>query len=322
MRSRRVVLLASLFALIPTTLASQPESPPRRAHHALIYDGSRERVILTGGSTPLDGGQRFEFFNDLWEFDGARWRSLPPSGDRLSGVGLAYDARRQQLVSYGGFDGKARGLVRVLRDNTWTTLGDRTERVAAEPGFVYDSARDRFVAFGGSAGMGQAYGDTWEYDGTNWTRKEIVGPPARQAHVMVYDERRNRVVVFGGMAITPGAQPTPLADTWEYDGIRWQKIDVAGPSARLSAGATYDAMRGLVILFGGSSPAGFNGDTWSYDGRAWRKLSDAGPEPRAMGAIAYDRKRDRTVLFGGRKGYPDGDLADTWEWDGTAWQRR
>jgi hypothetical protein len=76
-------LATALSALAISSVASaqQPDAPPRRAHHAVIYDEGRQRVLLTGGSTPLEGGQRFEFFNDLWEFDGIRWSPLPPSGE-------------------------------------------------------------------------------------------------------------------------------------------------------------------------------------------------------------------------------------------------
>ena len=46
-------------------------------------------------------------------------------------------------------------------------------------------------------------------------------------------------------------------DTWEYDGLSWRQItptdpeDDGSPSARFSAGLTYDAARGVVVLFGG-----------------------------------------------------------------------
>ena len=316
------VALVPLFTLSPRSQARH-ESPPARAHHALAYDPVARRVILTGGSTPRDSGRSFEFFNDLWAFDGRRWVALPASGDRLSGIRLAFDTRRARLVSWGGFDGSARGDLRVLEPDGWRMLGTYPEMRVTEPGAVYDSRRNRLVAFGGSAGRSHAYGDTWEHDGTRWRRIDLAGPSARQAHVMVFDERRGRVVVFGGMgtAAAEGERPPILGDTWEYDGARWIRLDVAGPSPRLIAGATYDARRGMVVIFGGSGSDGFLGDTWGWNGTEWRRLSDVGPAPRGMGQLAYDAARDRIVLFGGRRGYPNGDLADTWEWNGTRWTR-
>ena len=322
----RVVVVAlaivSSLAATPRSLLRE-SSPPARAHHALAYDPVARRVVLAGGSTPRDSGRSFEFFNDLWAFDGRRWVELPASGDRLSGIRLAFDARRAQLVSWGGFDGSPRGDLRVLEPDGWRTLGTYPDMRVSEPGTAYDTRRDRLVTFGGSASRGHAYGETWEHDGTRWHTIDVVGPPARQAHVMVFDERRGRVVMFGGMgaASAEGGRPPMLGDTWEYDGTRWIRFDVDGPSPRLAAGATYDARRGMVVIFGGSGSSGFLGDTWGWNGQAWRRLSAVGPPSRGMGQLAYDAARDRVVLFGGRRGYPNGDLADTWEWDGAQWTR-
>jgi hypothetical protein len=315
--------LLFLLGLLAAEVAAQPAGPPRRAHHALAYDEVSEKVVLTAGSTPHDGGSRFEFFNDYWEFDGVRWIARPSSGDQVSGIGLAFDSKRRQLVSFGGYRGSSIGDVRVRDGDAWRSLDKHPEVAAAEPGFVYDISRGRFIAFGGSAGRGAAHGDTWEFDGTTWTKRSVAGPPSRQAHVMVYDSGRNRTVVFGGMgAAAAGAnRPTMLGDTWEFDGQRWAELSGPGPGPRISAGATYDTKRGRLIVFGGMDSAGFKGDTWSYDGREWRKLSEEGPEPRAMGYLAYDRRRDRIVLFGGRRGWPDGDLGDTWEFDGVSWKK-
>lgn len=313
------------LSLLPAVLSAQ-SSPPRRAHHALVYDEVGERVLLTGGSSPHEDGSCCAFFNDLWAFDGTRWTALGASGAPMSGMRLAFGSRLNRVLSFGGFaDGRSLPDLRALERDTWTNLGPHPEMAAAEPGFVYDSKRHRFVALGGSGPRGQAYADTWEYDGRTWTRVTSAGPPARQAFVMVYDERRDRTVVFGGSG--PATPPTPgpvYNDLWEFDGRTWTEIEAPnGPAARFAAGATYDSKRGQVIVFGGQTRNGALGDTWAWDGRAWTRLADGspdGPEARAMGYLAYDRGRDRVVLFGGRQRWPI-DLNDTWEWDGSAWKR-
>ena len=33
--------------------------PGRRAHHALVYDGHQKTIMMTAGSTPLEGGSIF-----------------------------------------------------------------------------------------------------------------------------------------------------------------------------------------------------------------------------------------------------------------------
>jgi hypothetical protein len=321
----RAATLISLSLLTSSTLFAQA-APPKRAHHSLVYDDAGKRVLLWGGSSPYDNGNCCAFFNDLWAFDGTRWTSLGETGGKSSGVGLAYDSRQHRVVAFGGYTPGAQGGVslgelRILENNSWTPRGSHPEIVAAEPGFVFDSSRNRFVTFGGSGGRSVVHGNVWEWDGTSWSKSAAAGPAARQGHVMVFDSKRNRLVVFGGFGnVAPGQQPERFTDTWEYDGQSWKQIEVAGPPARGAAGATFDSKRGLVVVFGGMDANGMLGDTWAWNGVMWRKLSDTGPEARAMGQLAYDRNRDRVVLFGGRKGWPN-DLNDTWEWDGSTWRR-
>ena len=320
-----VVMWCALTAL-PTARA-QSAAPPKRAHHALVYDAQRQRVLLTGGNVPIDGGKSNTSFNDLWAFDGMRWTALPSSGVEVWGMRLAFDSRRHRVVSFGGISNRrAISDVRVLEKDLWTTLGRHGDMPAAEAGFVYDSRRDRFIAFGGTPGDGSAYGETWELAGTTWAKVATENPRARQGHAMVFDERRGRTVIFGGTgSYGEGQTPPRLGDVWEFDGRRWRaRAFATGPGPRTSAGAAYDSKRGVTLVFGGVDASGFLGDLWAWTGAEWRKLADAssaGPVPRATAQLAYDQKRDRLVLFGGRNGWPDGDLNDTWEWDGATWRQ-
>lgn len=317
---RFIAILAVWPAGFAGWLPAQPRTPGPRAHHALVYDEAGRRVLLTAGSTPVNGGQSFVMYNDLWAFDGTGWNLLAESGERVSGVRLAPDTARGRILSFGGYNGRSMGQLRALKGTEWQVLGTLTELPVAEPGFAFDERRGRFVAFGGSSGPGQASGDTWEYDGTAWQRGPT-GPAPRHSAAMAYDEKRGRIVLFGGAGAGPrGQAPPQLSDTWEYDGSAWIERTEPGPPARIAPGMAYDSRRGHMILFGGIGASGFLGDTWSWDGSRWSKLAETGPEPRTMGFLAYDKARDRVVLFGGRKGWPD-DLADTWEWDGSSWRR-
>src|SRR5689334_22410715 len=103
----------ALLALAVNILGAQ-QTPPRRAHHALVYDEARKKVLMTAGSTPVDGGKSFTFFNDLWEFDGTHWSALPPSGGMMSGIALAYNTKEQRVVSFGGYNGQSLADLRVL----------------------------------------------------------------------------------------------------------------------------------------------------------------------------------------------------------------
>ena len=314
-----LALASTLLASLQSTATVDTTAPHVRAHHAIVYHPGERRVLLTSGSSPLDAeGTRYFMGDDTWSFDGQRWTLLSNSDRKMSGVRLAWDSRRQRMLSFGGYLGGSASIgdLRVLENGRWRTLEVLAEMPVAETGFVYDSRRDRLVVFGGGSG----HLDTWQHDGATWTRLQGGNPPPRQAHLMVFDERRGRTVLFGGMGSAPRGTPPPgLDDTWEFDGTQWVQLQVQGPGRRHGAGATYDSQRGLVLMFGGHDGTRMRNDLWAFDGTSWRLLFEGGPSPRAMGALAYDAARDRVVLFGGRRGWPD-DLNDTWEWDGRAWR--
>lgn len=313
---------ATCAAVLAIAAFAQDPKPERRAHHAMVFHDGLGKVVLVGGSTPIDGGEQAKFLDDVWAFDGKKWTLVAATGDRRSDVGLAYDPRAKQIVAFGGFTGETMSDLRVLEGTRWRVIDESPSLALAGSGFVYDGARNRFLVFGGASGPGQVQGEAWEHDGKTWLEFEGATPPARQSHTMVFDAKRARTVVFGGMpAAEPGSRRVALADTWEFDGKAWKEIEVEGPSGRSGSGAAYDSKRARVILFGGRGGEGFLADTWAFDGKRWRKLADAGPEARGMGYLAYDNVRDRVVLFGGRKSWPDGDFADTWEFDGKEWKQ-
>jgi hypothetical protein len=316
------VLFYPLIFLSAFVYAQQNLVPPVRAHHSIIYNEETRSIWLAGGSTPLDGGNSFKVYDDIWSYDGKSWTLKGTAGDERSSMALAYDTKRKKLFSFGGYtnDGRSRSEFRVFEQNDpiaigWKNLAEIPGIIAAEPGFVYDSNRDRLIVFGGSSGPGKVNNETWEWDGSSWKKFEGTGPEGRQAFVMIYDEARKKTVLFGGMGPDP---QTMYNDTWEFDGKSWQKVLETGPATRASAGFAYNSDKKALIIFGGMTKNGFTNDTWSYDGKEWKQLSSDGPKARAMGYLAYDKQRKKVVMFGGRLGWPN-DINDTWEWDGSKW---
>lgn len=315
-------VLINAFLLSSVNLFAQLDNssmPPKRAHHALVFDDAKKQIVLFGGSTPVDGGNSAIFLNDAWTFDGMKWTYHGEAGDKRSGIGLAFDSKRKKIFSFGGYTGQTNCCsdLRVWENNDWKKVSEIPGLAAAEAGLVYDSQRDKLITFGGSPGQRQVNNDTWEWDGKEWKKFEGAHPEGRQAFVMVYDDKRKRTILFGGMGNSgPGSLSN---DTWEFDGKQWEKISVEGPGARASSGFAYDSNKGELIVFGGMTKDGFVNDTWSYNGKEWKKLSSEGPQKRAMGYLAYDKKRKKVVMFGGRLGWPN-DANDTWEWDGVSWK--
>jgi hypothetical protein len=180
---------------------------------------------------------------------------------------------------------------------------------------AYDSRRGRIVLFGGAAGA-VVLGDTWEWDGARWTRVASDGPPARALHGLAYDAARGRVVLFGGSSgLTPDSPM--LADTWEWDGTRWTRMDISGPGPRDHVAMAYDVARGLTVLHGGGRSPAERRETWTYDGRAWVSAATDGP-PRMWAKLVYDARARDMLLYGGFDREPSNEV---WRFSGTGWER-
>jgi hypothetical protein len=129
-----------------------------RAHHAMVYDSRRRRVVLFGGTRGEGGG-------DTWEWDGTRWLRVSTTGPGVrSGLRMAYDAARGVTVLFGGSQDRV----------TWTWDGQRWTAAAQEgppprglPAMAYDARRQRVVMFGG----GNYLSDLWEWDGSRWIER-------------------------------------------------------------------------------------------------------------------------------------------------------
>src|SRR5207249_2812034 len=91
---------------------------------------------------------------------------------------------------------------------------------------------------------------TWEWNGTAWVQRAVVGPSPRVGHAMAYDAARGVTILFGGYYFHEGVYQYD-AHTWEWNGTAWTQRTVTGPSPRDAHAMVYDAVRGVTILFGG-----------------------------------------------------------------------
>ncbi len=287
-----------------------------RSKAAMAYDTARDRVVLFGG---VGGGSAL---GDTWEWNGSAWLSRRPitSPPPRSQAAMAYDSFRQRVVLFGGYDG-----VNAL-DDMWEWDGDEWLRLRPtitpiarwDHAMVYDEARRRLVVVAGISSLsGPARNDTWEWDGTTWSQRDLglaTRPPARSVHSMAYDPVRRRTVLFGGRV----GSYTTLADTWEWDGTVWTLRAASGPPA-WDSGLVFDSARQLMVL------AVFTGpfapmQVWEWNNAAWtQRAATGGPREREDFGMVYDNARQRVVIACGNV-YVN-DLSDTWEWRTTGWTR-
>jgi N-acetylneuraminic acid mutarotase len=170
---------------------------------------------------------------------------------------------------------------------------------------------DKLFLFGGT-NDNVFFGDTWEWNGTTWTRRHLpISPSPRDGMAMA--TLKDRIILFGG----PGED----ARTWAFDGTQWTDLAPAqSPPARTEASMA--ALGDRIYMYGGARIDQLTGsldtfdDTWAFDGTTWTLLSpELWPTSRFDHAMAT--LGDKIILFGGLT--PSAGFADTWLWDGKAW---
>jgi hypothetical protein len=184
---------------------------------AMVYDKTRERVVLFGSGPSLER-------SETWEWDGEEWTQQgdvgPPARFHTA---MAYDGTRSRTVLFGG--SPVNDATKVLGDTwewtgaNWTQQADFGPDPRSEHALAFDDSRNRVVLFGGrtqkpgpAGGVAPVYlADTWEWDGSRWLQRQNMGPQPRINHALSYDLGRKRAILFGGAM---GADF--LGDTWEF----------------------------------------------------------------------------------------------------------
>lgn len=236
--------------------------PTPRYGPTTIYDAANDRLVIFGG---YDGTvQR----NDVYavNLSGSQvWTQLAPSGTPPQARSFhvaAYDAPRQRMVMFSGFNGLG-----MLNDTwelslgvapAWTSLTGSTppppRNIAA---VAIDTARQRMMVFGGwDGGTYTYYNDTWAFSlasSAGWSEVAVPSfPPARREISMIYDPIGDRLVLFGG---NDGSFRN---DSWSLDlgpSGHWSPISASGtvPSGRYGHASYYDPVGHNFFIFGGNS---------------------------------------------------------------------
>ena len=246
-------------ALAPTA------SPAPRRGHGMAFDSQRSLTVLFGGREPGD------FAGDTWEWDGVNWTEPTPatSPSPRAFHTMAYDSRRGVTVLYGGLS-KLGGTL----GDTWEWDGGNWTQVATtglvpaartHSALIYDIDRRVAVMHGGLDSLASTLGDTWEWDGINWTEVSASGsgPGLRYRHAMTYNYHAGTTLLFGGQSVFGGSV---LGDTWEWDGAAWTVAAAsASPLPRRDHAMAYDNRTGSNVLFGGRETlSSVLSDTWEY----------------------------------------------------------
>jgi hypothetical protein len=252
--------------------------PSARLGHTMTFDAARINTVVFGGE-PVAG----DSLRDTWVFDGAEWTQVEDIGPSpRTRHAATFDSIRQRVVVFGGVQNI--GGTKTFVNDTWEWDGQSwTQMEANGPGprsdhvMAFDSIRNRTVLFGGGvAGAGgaiQPLGDTWEWNGDNWTEVSDIGPGPRNLAAMTS--------AGGAVILHGGALGDLMGDTWQWVGGGWSKVQEMGPSPRGAHALAYDSDRQRVVLFGGESNepgAGYLGDTWEAPGVPAPVAGGPGPD--------------------------------------------
>jgi hypothetical protein len=250
----------------------------------MAYDAFRDVTVLYGGRWLAGWDTNYMNAHETWEWDGALWKKIDSgTADPLVLAGLVYDPERKKVLRHGGvFNGDTthQDPATYEWDGTnWASIAEGSFKRAGHS-LVYDPAAKSVLAFGGtSTAIGSWTRDTWAFDDAGWSQVADTGPAGRLFHRLVYDSHRARIVLYGGSDVFAG--DTNFNDTWEWDGIRWTKVNVPGPTGpRVFHAMACDPKRRKVVLFGGSPGIhdGFLNQTWEY-GLAPLQITDIQTEP-------------------------------------------
>jgi hypothetical protein len=216
-------------------------SPPPRAGEGSAYDAARQQSVLFGG---VQRGP--VLLGDTWVWDGSNWTQKFPahSPSARNGPAMAYDATRQQVVLFGGSPciGCAVADTWVWDGTDWAQKSPSTNPpVRYGSSMAYDIARQQILLFGGVNCVGGCYqslGDTWVWDGTNWTQKFPAGSPSRRGGAgMAGDSAHAQVVLFGGSGATL------FNDTWVWGTPFAAQVQ---PPINADGSSVFNSKRGVV----------------------------------------------------------------------------
>jgi galactose oxidase-like protein/Kelch motif protein len=274
-----------------------------------------------GGAMVAFGGANPGYRNDTVRLDltaTPAWQPVAPptAPSPRSGHRAIFDAPRNRVLIFGGFDGNYLNDVYQYSpaSDTWqpvvTSGTPPGPRISA--GLVYDPIRERMLVIGGYI-LGTIYDDVWALSLTGtpqWTKLSPTGAPLgpRRGHAVIYQPSQDRVVVFGGFDGSNFRN-----DVWALSlgTASWTRLFPSGSpfgsaQPREESAAVYDAARNHMIVAGGRSPIDTFDDVWALwlgPNPIWTRVvppgSAPGPGSRAYMGAVYDPIYDRMIVKGG-----------------------
>jgi hypothetical protein len=149
------------------TKLAPTNSPAKTCRHAMAAKKAAQEIVMYGGATLPKGP--WGYSAKMWTWDGSNWsQATTKNAPYTTGVishPMVWDALRERLVVFGGYNGSEKGDTYEFHGDTWTKRTFTTDPVARSGGSMgYVPAANKSFLFGGYAGPSlKQQGDTWEY---------------------------------------------------------------------------------------------------------------------------------------------------------------
>lgn len=289
--------------------------PPARTFAAMTYDRDRDRMILFGGYRFAADNRTLEPLSDTWEFDGTDWRQVASGSPEVDKPLLAYDAARRQTIML-ALDETLKTLMYRWdpASSAWQSVSPANLPSCVNEGqLAYQSHNQRLIVAGGVCADTQAI-ETWEWDGTNWTKLETNGVPLVTGATAAYDPAGRRLIRYGGQSAFGTESYTYVLYEQE-----WTFTHISGtPPPRSLFVFKRDPVREALWVVGGLSEfsvgtsISYVTDHWKYAAGEWYQVQTDGiPISCVTPLSAFDTDRGVLVVICGGN--------EVNEWDGTKW---
>lgn len=195
--------------------ATTAAAPSPRSYAASAFNAATGTVFLYGGRDATNA-----FLFDAWTWDGSTWNQVNTAGGpNLVLPVAAFDPLTNNVVVF-GLTADYKSVQTWTWDGSWQQRQPQTSPTPrVSTAMAYDPVSRRVLLFGGRNPGDLSYlGDTWFWDGSNWSvLNPNSGPSTRQDASMA--SVPSGVLLYGG--VQPGLRNT---DTWLWNGTSWQQV--------------------------------------------------------------------------------------------------
>ncbi|MCO6437556.1 MAG: immunoglobulin domain-containing protein [Phycisphaerae bacterium] len=247
-------------------------NPGKRGQHEMVFDTTRNTVLLFGGWSATAGLNA-----DVWEYDGIDWTLLTtspngPTIDYGKQGDVAYDSARGKMILLAEYVYGPTPTNRTWefdsRAATWQETYTGNGPTPYDTPIVFDPVRGYTLAQ--EYGLVGSWQGSYAYANNIWSAFSGAAVLQRYWPVMAYDTVRSRPTAYG-CCRNIGSPSAYHTDTYAFSGDQWQQIlPEFHPNlfdAEVPAAMVFDTRRRAMVMVGNTynNSTGQNPlDTWEY----------------------------------------------------------